>query len=100
MSIVKRAMEADEQKNQAAVKLLIETGYFERCEFHDENVYTVGGEDELTSAYKLGNSRWDHYFDGIFKTRNEMTDTIKSVAEDPDYAEEECQTCRSMLAED
>lgn len=100
MSLVKRDMEEYEGKQRAAVDLLIKSGYLETCEHHDEITYTIGGDDEVTDAYKLGNTQWNGGLKDVFKDRREMTDIIKATSEDSDYGEDGCNICRGMMAKD
>lgn len=100
MSLVKRGMEEHEGKRQAAVELLLESGYLQTCENHDEIIYTVGGDEEVTDAYKLGNTQWENGLKNVFETRREMTDMVKAMSEDGDYANDGCEICRSMMSKD
>lgn len=94
MSIVKRMMEEDEQKREAARELLIKVGVLTRCDIHEDIIFTAHAGD-VTDAYKLGNANWNDLSD-LFKDRREMTDTIKAVSEDGDYANDRCEQCASV----
>lgn len=100
MSLVKRGMEEHEGKQRAAVNLLLESGYLETCENHDEIIYTVGGDEEVTDAYKLGNTQWESSLKNVFETRREMTDMIKAMSEESDYANDGCEICRGHMSGD
>lgn len=101
MGIVKQMMADEESKRQIAVDLLKETGYFENCEVHEEIIYTVGGEEEeVTGAYKLGNSRWEGALRRVFATNREMTDMIQAESKNSDYGNDGCEICRGMMNKD
>jgi len=100
MGLAKRGMAEEEDKQRAAVDLLVKTGYLETCESHDEITYTVGGDEEVTEAYKLGNTQWEGGLKEVFKDRREMTDMIKAASENSDYSEDGCNICRDMMSRD
>lgn len=99
MGIVKQHMADEENKRQIAVDLLKKSGYFESCENHEEITYTVGGDEELTEAYKLGMVSWPT-IGGAFATKRQMTDTVLAESRNSDYANDGCEICRGMMAKD
>jgi hypothetical protein len=91
-------MDDDNRKNFIALEILIAANYFERCEYHEEVIYQIYGD--LQEAYKYGNSNWEaNGYSKIFDDRRDMTDTIKAVAEDPDYGNDQCERCEVQRAE-
>lgn len=99
MSIVKRALEADQDKFNVATEIAIEAGVLERCEYCEANVFQ-GGE-EVEEAYKLGNTKFTQgELDGTFADRREMTDAIKAAAESGDHAAECCFHCDEKMSGD
>ncbi|QLA80570.1 hypothetical protein EXV95_07920 [Acidovorax sp. JMULE5] len=99
MGIVKAAMAEEESKRQTAVEILMKVGFLDHCEHHEEIIFTVGGDEEVTGAYKYGNANWTAY-QGSFKDRKDMTDHIKQESENSDYANDGCEICRSMFEKD
>ena len=92
MSFTKRGMDDDNKNRAIAVSILLAVDYFERCEYHEEVIYQTYGE--LEEAYKYGNANWEkNGYSEVFESRREMTDAIKSVAEDPDYGNDQCERC-------
>lgn len=91
MGIAKRLMEENEQKRAAAVELLIKVGVFERCDIHQDIIFTTHGGD-ITDAYKLGNANWNEH-SGMFKDRRDMTDTILAESKNSDYGNDRCEQC-------
>lgn len=100
MSQVQRQMDEQNEKHAAAVDLLKRVGYLETCENHDEITFTVGGDENVTEAYKLGNTQWESSLKTVFKDRREMTDRVKAVSEDSDYANDGCEICRGHMSGD
>jgi hypothetical protein len=91
MSATKRMLEEANQAEIEAQNILIDSGYLERCEYHEE-VFNGRGENDFTEAYKLANARISS---GEFEpptgySRRDYTDLIQEVAES---APEECHLC-------
>ena len=81
MGLAKRELEEHEAKCQVALGIAIEAGVLESCEYHDDTL--LEGSSDIEEAYKLGNSKWSKgELSGIFESRREMTDIIKSVVEE------------------
>lgn len=99
MGIVKQHMADEGKKRQIAVDLLKKSGYFESCEIHDEITYTIGGDEELTEAYKLGMTSWPA-IGGAFASKREMTDAVLAESKNSDYGSDGCEICRGMMAKD
>ena len=93
MSFAKRMLAAQEEE-RTATRIAIQVGALEACEFHGD---TFDGTGDLEAACRLGNSKFsDGEFEGVFESRRDMTDTIKSVIEDQP---EECPVWERMLAD-
>lgn len=96
MSIVKRELEATQDRFNVATEIAIEAGVLERCEFCEATVFQ-GGED-VEEAYKLGNTQFSQgELVGVFASRREMTDAIKAAVESSDHAAECCFHCTEKM---
>ncbi len=90
MGIAKRHMEEMEDKRNLAIRIAVEAGVLDECEYHD-GTFTEGSND-IEEAYKLGNSRISSgELDGAFDSRREMTDLIKAVVDE--LSADECYSC-------
>jgi len=97
MSIVKRALEADQDRFNVATEIAIDAGVLERCEFCEATVFR--GDEEVDEAYKLGNTKFTQgELKGTFASRREMTDAIKAAAESGDHAAECCFHCSERMS--
>lgn len=96
MGIAKQMMMESEQKAHMMVNVLVDAQVLQKCDIHDDIVYQNSGADNLVDAYKLANTRWNDGFSDHFKDRREMTDLIKSLSEDGDYAGYRCEQCASQ----
>jgi hypothetical protein len=94
MGLAKQHLGELEEKRAVALRILIEAGALQYCEFHDDVI--LEGHAEIEDAYKLGNSKWEELKDW-FESRREMTDAMKSAYED--NCAEECYSCRKWQAE-
>jgi hypothetical protein len=92
MGGAKRLMEEQEQQERVAVRIVVQAGALERCEYHGI-VYDAGGGD-LEAAYRIGNSKFTAGELKEFRSRRELTDTIKKVYEEAGI---ECWQCEKML---
>ena len=93
MSVTKRLMDENEDREKVATSLAVEAGALESCDIHGS---FFRGDAEIVSAYKLGNAKFES--DGlgtIFSDRTEMTDTIKRVVEN--IGGTECYQCASYV---
>lgn len=89
MGIIKRTIEEQNAKLEAARQIAVDAGVIDTCEYHSD-VYIEGRED-IESAYKLGNVRFTQgELAGVFESRREMTDLILEAFND---SGEECYTC-------
>lgn len=70
----------------AAENIARRAGAITECEFHGEILDNYCAEE----AYKLGNRLFDTEYRGVFSSRLEMTDAIKSVIDD---AGSDCGMC-------
>jgi hypothetical protein len=101
MSLTKRGLDADNQKREAALEILIKVGVLQRCPQHDHVIYEAGGADLIENAYRMGNANWaGDGLDRLFANRRELTDTLKALSEDSDYCADECGECGYMKSRD
>lgn len=98
MGGAKRMMEEADNKMAAATGILTAVGIYRPCPVHEDVLLTAGLAD-LTPAYKYGNFYWANY-EGVFKSRQEMTDTIKEVFGGFEVAALVCPFCASNAASD
>lgn len=97
MGATKELMEHYEDQRRVAIRIAIEAGVLQRCEMHEDCVFS-GGSD-VVGAYKLGNYKFKKdEFKGIFDTPVEMTDEIKKVVQEHE-AIDECPRCAKMMAD-
>lgn len=90
MGIAKRHMEEMEDKRNLALRIAVDAGVLDECEYHD-GTYTEGSND-IEEAYKLGNARiTSGELEGAFDSRREMTDLIKEVV--TENCSDECYSC-------
>jgi hypothetical protein len=94
MSEAKRLLAHFEEQQWVAKGIAIDAGVLRVCEFHGE---AFESDPDREPAYRLGNRRFSAgKMEGIFESRHEMTDAIKSAIEDqPD----ECVSCVNFRAE-
>ncbi len=96
MGRIKHMMAEHENKRQFALEITIEAGVLETCEFHEDVVFE--GRNDIEEAYRLGNKKYtDNKLSGVFASRREMTDFIKSVVEE--HLAEECYCCAKIRRE-
>jgi hypothetical protein len=92
MSGTKRLMEEMEGKRYKAGAIARRAGVLAACEDHDE---VFRSEKDVVEAYKLGNARFEKDSLGkTFKSRTEMTDYIKEVADDASISRSVCDKIR------
>lgn len=92
MSVTKRLMDENENRERAATSIALQAGVLDSCDIH-HNVFR--GHAEIVDAYKLGNAKFESDgLSGIFEDRRQMTDTIKRVVEG-NFASE-CHQCAKM----
>ena len=98
MSGAKRLLELQEEQHARASGLAIRAGVITRCEFHEDIL--LRGEEDVTSAYKLGNylRERDPDLREVFPTSRSMTDAIKAV--DDEIALSDCPRCDKLLERD
>ncbi len=89
MGGTKRFLENQEEKQQAAIQIAIDSGALKYCEVHEDIL--LEGSSDIEEAYKLGNSRFTQgQLNGVFDSRTEMTDLILEAKE---YAGYRCERC-------
>ena len=81
MGRAKQMMAENENKRAIALGIAVEAGVLKECQYHSDTIFE--GPEDITEAYKLGNSRYSKgKVSNEFKDRKEMTDIIKEVVED------------------
>jgi hypothetical protein len=94
MSQAKRMLEAQETRRQEAIKVCIAAEALRVCEYHGDIV--MEGRQEVEDAYRVGNAKFTAGdFKGIFESRPDMTDAIKSAFEE--HGLDECPRCAKLL---
>jgi len=94
MGMMKHIMEENEEKRFIARGIAEEAGAIKECEYHPGTFIDQYDSQALETAYKIANKRFTGKTDdsvSLFKTRRELTDTIKEVVEETgDY----CYSCK------
>jgi ea8.5-like protein len=90
MSLVKRQMEQNENKQAVALGIAIEAGVLGSCAIHEDT--TIDGSGEVEDAYELGSTKFaDGSLKDVFDSEDEMKEYIKAVVEE--NADAECGQC-------
>lgn len=90
MGIMKYLIDEQDHQEQVAISIAVKAKVLERCEFHEDSVYSTG--EPIESAYKLGNTLYTAgKLKDIYSDRNEMTDAIKDAVES--IFSDECVSC-------
>lgn len=90
MGGAKRMMEENEEKQQVAIGIAIDSGVLVHCDVHEDIVFA--GDEEIECAYKLGNYRISQGLLGDrFDDRRDMTDLVAAVV--AEYYGDECYVC-------
>ena len=90
MSQAKHHLDEMDRHDSVATSIAIKAGVLERCEHHEDVVFS-GGND-IEEAYKLGNSMYSaDELSNVFSSRREMTDAIQHVVES--IFSDECPDC-------
>ena len=92
MSSIKRLIEENEEKNNAAIEIALRVGLLDKCEQH--HYFIDPGANNFEEAYKLANSlitKSDSLVKVFEGNRKELTDILSTIIED--YGE--CPACAS-----
>jgi hypothetical protein len=88
-----RLLEEQEARRDAAIDIAIRAKVLRVCEFHGDVL--MGGSAEPEHAYRVGNAKFTAgELEGIFKSRPEMTDSIKAAIDE--IALDDCPRCAKM----
>jgi hypothetical protein len=95
MGIMKRKLEALEEKKAVSRKIAVDSAALESCEIHPEMVSEGSGDIDEAYAHGAGgfkSKKYDKIFDSLADMREVLAEVIKESAM-------ECSSCDRMLAE-